>query len=153
MNQDLQRLIVDRGPLLGMYDVDATFRLSCLAMCFAEGTTLLVAVQKDDSVQVVDVEDVASLSSVLLRSQFEDLERYAAEYACRDAVPVPGWIDLASLQPWSALIGRFAAWAWVLTNNFGFQDAVQIEFMDENQDSMTIQLLVAGSTFDIGVVA
>ncbi len=60
--------------------------------------------------------------------------------------------ELGSL--WPLLIGRRLWWGWILTNQQGYEDGVQLEFAPlEGQpgaeQALKIQLVVAGSAFAV----
>lgn len=144
--QRLQTLIVDRGQLLHVVDVDEHFKGSAFALTFETGTTLLIANSKDDSVVIIDLADVQMLDGVLDHRQFEELRTILAEGLVFDSARR----DRHSLGAvWSSVVGSSPVWAWFLTNNLGFNDGIQVEFTDAERTRTTIQLLVSASKMTV----
>jgi hypothetical protein len=54
------------------------------------------------------------------------------------------WLDVADLSgrpPWSDAIGCGILWLWLLENQNGYVDGVQIEFADGAGKNVTVQLM------------
>lgn len=59
------------------------------------------------------------------------------------------WVDVSHQPGWSGCIGCEVAWAWAMTNQQGYTDAIRIEF--ENAPGHTtgiVEFVVIGSAFD-----
>ena len=53
------------------------------------------------------------------------------------------WLDVADLSvrpPWADAIGCGILWLWLLENQYGYVDGVQIEFADGASKNVTVQL-------------
>jgi hypothetical protein len=55
-------------------------------------------------------------------------------------------------EPWLGVIGAEVTWAWVLTNNRGFEDGVQFLFRSSGGTETCIQLEAAASEFRTAIV-
>jgi len=63
--------------------------------------------------------------------------------------PGPEATDVSGRLPWSAAIGRRLQWVWVLSNQQGYADALQLEFRDCD---VTVQLLAVASILRVRTV-
>jgi hypothetical protein len=142
----LQSLLVDRGRLLRVLDVDQGFRGSAFALLFAGGTTLVVANETDDSIVIADILELQSLAGVLCQRQFEELRSLLGAEP-HLLTELKGDVQLA--PSWSRVVGSWPVWAWHLTNNLGVCDGIQVEFADEQRERSTIQLVVAASQMSV----
>ena len=65
--------------------------------------------------------------------------------------------DISHQPPWREAIGRGVVWVWLLANQQGYEDACQIEFGKPTgpgqADSVTVQLVVAGSALHVSTVS
>ena len=53
------------------------------------------------------------------------------------------WLDVADLSmrpPWADAMGCGILWLWLLENQYGYVDGVQIEFADGASKNVTVQL-------------
>ena len=60
--------------------------------------------------------------------------------------------DVSSHEPWLRVIGAEIIWAWVLTNQFGFEDGVQMLFLAPDGRETCIELMAAASRFQAAIV-
>lgn len=140
---ELDSLLVDRGRLKAVTDLDQSLPGSALAFRFEEGTTIIV-VNPSDAVEISDIADDAE----------RDDPTVTAAVALLRAGQTRDVTDLTGHEPWSGLIDNYVAWAWNLTSNSGFDDGVQLEFVETSRMSSTIvQLMAEGGIFSIRVIA
>lgn len=55
------------------------------------------------------------------------------------------------IEPWAEVIGGRCLWSWELTNQMGFRDGVQFEFVSD-KSRVRVQLLVGASMIRVGRV-
>jgi hypothetical protein len=70
-------------------------------------------------------------------------------------VPEPNetLIDASQSAPWPACVGFSICWAWRLTNQQGYSDAVRFEFSERGKESRAVvELIVAASAIQTFVV-
>jgi hypothetical protein len=62
------------------------------------------------------------------------------------------WIDVSQQPVWSECIGCTVAWAWTMTNQQGYTDAIRIEFgIVDTHESWIVEFVVVASAFDFFV--
>lgn len=133
----LDALLVDRGRLKAVFDIDPTCPGSALAFQFETGITI-ASVTPLDAVALADVgvalPDDPSAHHTLAALRGGDTRELVA---------------LTPDHPWSTLVDNSVIWAWNLTNNQGYCDGVQLEFIEaESQATTTIlQLMAEGGRF------
>jgi hypothetical protein len=58
------------------------------------------------------------------------------------------WADASSQPGWSGCVGCDAQWAWAMTNQNGYTDAVRIEFEKlDGSETRIVEFVVAASAF------
>ena len=58
------------------------------------------------------------------------------------------WVDVSGQPGWSECIGGEAAWAWCMTNQCGYTDAVRIELeLPNDRGSRIVEFVVVASAF------
>ncbi len=58
------------------------------------------------------------------------------------------WVDVSGQQAWSDCVRGHAPWAWAMTNQQGYIDAVRIEFeMADPRESRIVEFIVLASAF------
>lgn len=58
------------------------------------------------------------------------------------------WVDVSAQPDWSDCISGHAPWAWAMTNQQGYIDAVRIEFeMADRRESRIVEFVVVASAF------
>jgi hypothetical protein len=137
----LNSLVVQRGLLTAVVDVDMQLPRSCLCLRFEEGATI-VWVTDDDSLLLADLTE-ADIGDASTRDEIERLK--SGDWS--------GVQDLRRMEPWASLIGSLPSWAWILDSNLGFEDGLQIEFVDpDGRTVRTIQLMTGGGTLGVSDV-
>jgi len=58
-----------------------------------------------------------------------------------------------SESPWSSALGTVPQWIWVLENQQGYHDGLQICFALDGEEVCQIQLIASASSWHIGVVS
>lgn len=105
---------------------------NAIVLRFESGSTT-VSVSDFDSVEIVSAEPQLSTRS-------------GKGESTSDSLPSP----LTRASPWARLMGTDVVWAWVLTNNQGFSDGIQIEFIDlESRVTTIVQLMAEGGSLDV----
>ena len=62
-------------------------------------------------------------------------------------------IDLGEMVPWRGSIGRPLIWAWVMTNQQGYSDGLQLEFAEDVEaESVIVQLIALGAQLRVRVI-
>jgi Family of unknown function (DUF6334) len=147
----IQQLLVDRGSLLRVVDLDVEFLRSSMVLEFQLGRTLLVAANKDDSLVMTDLDTFGDSELDLDPAQLDELSSLIGSYqeASASELALPPKMDLSAFQPWSNVVGALPVWAWSLTNNLGYPDGVQVEFVVAERKRIWIQLVVCASQLDI----
>ncbi|GIJ45953.1 hypothetical protein Val02_28390 [Virgisporangium aliadipatigenens] len=127
---DITDLTVDAGPLQYVgYHVDPAFPrdVAGIRLRFAHGAWLVGVDSDDDTVTLQKVEGTAPAGATV--------------------------VDAGGLLPWAAALGKHVQWRWVLENQQGYTDALQIEFTDRVRvGSVTIQVLAIGSALRVHAV-
>jgi hypothetical protein len=146
-----QELLVDRGMLLRVVDLDVAFVRSSLVLEFERGRTLLVAAEQDDSLVMTDLDTFGDSELAIDHEQFDELYALVRTYleASAKDLALPQRMDLSATQPWANVVGALPVWAWALTNNLGYPDGVQVEFVVAERKRIWIQLVVCASQLDI----
>lgn len=153
MTDLLQDLLVDRGSLVEVLDLDTSFPNTALALRFSGGVTLLLVDERDDTVVVADLADPDQLSQCLGKRQLGEAVAWLARLGANSDTTVGvSAVEPTRAPPWSAAIGGTVGWAWFLINNLGLRDGLQLEFIDEERRRTTVQLLAAACQFGVGVV-
>ncbi len=135
---ELEALLVDRGHLKAVLDLDLTLPGSVLAFQFETGTTI-AWVDSSDTAQLADMA-VAGRDDPSMKRPLELL----------GSGDTNGVVGLTEQSSWSQLVGNYVAWAWTLTNHQGFEDGVQLEFVETSTMKSTIlQLMAEGGRFSI----
>ena len=122
----LDALLVDRGRLKAVLDIDLSLPGGVLAFEFETGTTI-AWVNSSDAAELADMA-VAGRDDPSMKRPLELL-------GSGDTNDV---IGLTEQSPWSQLVGNYVAWAWTLTNHQGFEDGVQMEFVETSTMTSTI---------------
>ena len=121
----LEKVANDAGPLLQTHYMTRN-ELPSVPSSFVltfQNMELTVTAQDDDSVELI-LGGVGTDSEHTLRSNEE--------------------------FPWSEAIGKPVRWGWMMTNQQGYQDAVQFEFARNIADTSTIiQLVAVGSSLKV----
>lgn len=98
---------------------------------------------------------------VALRLEFEGLSFYLLVDADDDTISVASSLpdELHSLRvtkvddkegPWKSAVGFELSWAWLLTNQQGYADGVQLEFRGgERAELSCIQVIAVASTLEL----
>ncbi len=63
-----------------------------------------------------------------------------------------GFLSISEQNPWALLIGGKVTAAWVLKNNYAFEDGVEFEVSLATGDQVLLRLLVIASTIHACVV-
>lgn len=135
---ELHGLLVERGPLRSVFDLNPSFRNTSLALIFDSGITCVVCDCRTDSVRIADSAHFPDLCDVVDPLFFPQLEVRVRSLEVRE--PGFGLTEISNERPWRDVLGWQVAWAWFLTNNLDWQDALQIQFSRASQD-VTIQLI------------
>jgi hypothetical protein len=144
----LQRLLIDRGQLTAVVDLDPTLPRNALALVFNDATTIIVVSERDDTIALCDSDDLSSLESLLAAEQYRELNQSVAQMRS----PSGHVVDVSTESPWASVVSKTPTWAWCLTNNLGYRDGLQIEFVDDNRNGVTIQLVAAASQCSTRIV-
>jgi hypothetical protein len=117
--------VCDGGPLLGVdafrFDGDPAF-VTAVRLRFDGGPVTFQAVAEDDTVAAEPGNDPPDDEGV--------------------------WVDVSDAAGWSECVGGHAPWAWVLTNQQGYTDAVRIEFeMPDDRGPQIVEFVVVASAF------
>jgi hypothetical protein len=130
--------------------VEANLVPSIMASAVDQGGRLL-------SVECLMDEDLPK-GPVALRLEFERLSFYLLADANDDTISVASSLpdELHSLRvskvddqagPWKGAVGSALSWAWLLTNQQGYADGVQLEFRGgERAELSCIQVIAVAST-------
>jgi hypothetical protein len=58
------------------------------------------------------------------------------------------WVDLSSELIWTDSVGSLVSWAWCMTNDHGYTDAVRVEFeRPTDRKTRVIEFVVVASAF------
>lgn len=91
-------------------------------------------------------------SSLHVVAQEDDSFVLHSSESCSDPELTP--LSLMDSRPWSSAIGNPILWSWVLCNNQGYFDGIQIEFSENTESkSVVVQLVSLGSEVKLRVVA
>ena len=115
---------------------------STLAFGFEEGITI-ARVNLRDAVELGDISEAG-----------RDDRALASVVGLLRAGATQNLSDLTAQSPWSALVDNGVVWAWNLTNNAGFDDGLQMEFIETaSRRSTIVQLMAEGGTFSVRVMS
>lgn len=121
---------IRRSNELTADDILSQEDLELLVLIFEHATLTLRAVGEDDTIEITE--------------------------GSRPSWPNEHRADISRNFPWSTLIGKELRWAWSLTNNRGYPDALQLELAPPGEDGQSrVRLLVevAASRFRLYVVS
>jgi hypothetical protein len=118
------------GPLVGvsytLFEGNPQF-ITAVELRFESLTTVLRAVPDDDTLAV-------SLGILAPRPGLEML------------------IEAADSEPWSTCMGLSVRWAWLLTNQQGYEDGVRLEFGKPGEaSSAVVEMVVVASAIKVFV--
>ena len=119
LTKSSQKLVDAVGYYEGFDDEDSSPLLCAIALCF-DGLILYVVAQEDDSFE-------------LRREDWRPDLRWTV-------------VSLMERRPWSAAKGKPLLWSWMLLNQQGYFDGLQLEFSRNSEDrSVVVQLVAIGS--------
>ncbi len=61
-------------------------------------------------------------------------------------------VDVSNKEHWRLAVGLPCAWAWSMTNQFGYTDGIQFAFNPEQGDDVGFQLVAMASHLDVSQV-
>jgi hypothetical protein len=110
-----------------LYDPEYPREIAAIRLIFERGDWLAVAEPDDDTVE-------------LTRTTDDELAKWRVA-------------DASTVFPWAAVLHKRIAWVWVLENQQGYTDAVQLEFAGPvNGGEVTIQVLAVNAQLRVRAV-
>lgn len=105
---------------------DVPTLLTTIILDFETGSWVLAVNADDDTVRITDT-DTTSLQNL---------------YLAEPAAP----------SPWTSALGACAQWVWILENQQGYADGIQLAFAHGGAGTSQIQLIAAASCWQISAI-